>query len=50
MLAPSLTIKPILYYLIYLVYLAVYVGLLLLFYRRIWQKTEIDYGKRQRKE
>jgi hypothetical protein len=50
MLAPSLTVKPILYFLIYLAYLAVYVGLLLLFYRRIWQQTEIDYGKRQRKE
>ncbi|MBQ2707129.1 MAG: hypothetical protein IJF67_02600 [Clostridia bacterium] len=51
MLAPHITGNPLIpYYLIYLAYLAVYVGLLLLFYRRIWQKTEIDYGKRQRKE
>ena len=50
-LAEHLTVNPYeLYYLIYAVYLTAYVGILLLFYRRIWHKTEIDYGKRQRKE
>ncbi|MBE6611953.1 MAG: hypothetical protein E7632_05635 [Ruminococcaceae bacterium] len=38
------------YLLIYLIYLAVYIAILLYFYHRVWRKTEIDYGKRQRKE